>query len=686
MTQQKRPRQLRLLVPLLILLTILFSGGALAYVLLPDQTGWYLLLALGLVNAGFLTFMSIYAWRLQLQLEQTFDQLTEENRLRSTAENKLKIHLNTLEGIIAERTQSLAESNQALKLDIIQREKTEQALRESEQKYRALFNGSQDLILVLRQGKIIDANQAARQALGISRDAQLSTTSLDSCLTNPALPKTLSYQWLKQAQQDGVWQAEMEFHSAGLTAPVETAINAISEAGEMLFLVTCRDITERRRAQAELEYLANFDALTGLPNRHRFADRLQAAIQSCRRHQEKGAVLFIDLDHFKNINDSLGHGVGDLLLKAVAERLKDHLRAEDTAFRFGGDEFVIILSRAGNGPDSAALCAQSVADKLLASLGAAYALDGHEVYVTPSIGITLFPKLNETAEDIVKQADAALYIAKDHGRNTARFFDPNMQEATETRLLLEKELRGALDKKQLFLTLQTKHANDGSLAGTECLLRWRHPELGLVSPLEFIGIAEETRQIIPIGLWVIEEAAQWIRTCQQEKLPTGCQKVAINLSPIQLYQPQFVQNLWSIFHRHQLDPGLVTLEITENVLIRDINETIRILGKLKDLGFAISIDDFGTGYSSLKYLKRLPLDELKIDQSFVRDLHTDQNDKAIVETIVSMARHLSLGIVAEGVETPEQLAFLSEIGCHRFQGYYFARPTPLPELLNRFRP
>ena len=361
------------------------------------------------------------------------------------------------------------------------------------------------------------------------------------------------------------------------------------------------------------------------------------------------------------------------------------MRAEDTVARFGGDEFVVILPCCGEDNEEAGQNARSTAEKISQHLISAHVIGEHHLHITPSIGVAIFPKLNETTEDILKQADAALYGAKGEGRNTVRFFEPKMQQANEERLILEKELRKALERDQMFINLQTKHDAKGNVIGSECLLRWKHPELGMVSPFHFITIAEETGFITQIGKWVIEQVAQWIAYCKDNNLPEEYGRVAINLSPLQLFQANFVNELWSTIQKYGISPELITLEITENVLIKDFDSVVRLLQKLKDLGFMISVDDFGTGYSSLRYLKSLPIDELKIDQSFVREIHTNANDRAIADTIVSMARHLSLKVVAEGVEIPEQLELLVEQGCERFQGYHFARPITTGELLDKIQ-
>ena len=629
----------------------------------------------------------LYAWfakRLNDQINFNYRALNTEIESRKAAERTLKEHQKGLEEAVTRRTRELNVANHKLKEDIELREQTERQLAESTQKYRALFNGSTDMILVLRDNRIIDANVAAHGALEFGTIAGNSLNTLDQILKCQG-STTQAAQWMREAKEEGVFRAEMDFHGREQRFPVDVLITYINEDESSLFLVACRDISERKAAQAKVEYQALYDPLTDLPNRRLFMEELQRATQLCRRQNKKGAILFIDLDHFKNINDTLGHSVGDNLLEVVAGRLKHCMRAEDTVARFGGDEFVVIIPCCGDDNEEAAQSALAIAHKIRDRMAETCEIGEHQLHITPSVGIAIFPKLNETTEDILKQADAALYGAKGDGRNTVRFFEPRMQKANEERLILEKELRKALERDQMFIALQTKHDMQGKVIGSECLIRWKHPDLGMVSPFHFISIAEETGYITPIGNWVIEQVARWMAYCEEHKLPQAYSRVAINLSPLQLFQPNFVNDLWGMIQKYGVSPHSITLEITENVLIKDFESVIKLLQKLKDLGFLISIDDFGTGYSSLRYLRSLPIDELKIDQSFVREIHTNANDRAIAETIISMARHLNLKVVAEGVENIEQFSLLKQLGCDRYQGYYFARPVPTGELLDKIR-
>ena len=438
-------------------------------------------------------------------------------------------------------------------------------------------------------------------------------------------------------------------------------------------VVTFRDITEQRDAEARIEYQAYFDPLTGLPNRHLFMDRLQQAVTRSAHHGHMGALLFFDLDRFKTINDSLGHAIGDELLKQAAARLRQGLQQEDTAARLGGDEFVVLLPEVSDDAETTANHAQTVAEQVQQAITQPYRIDRHTLHSTASIGIALFPNGDESADDILKQADIAMYRAKESGRNAIQFYLPSMQLAASERLALENELRHALGSGELALHYQPQVDAAGHLLGAEALLRWQHPERGMVSPTEFIPVAEESDLILPIGQWVLEEACRQLKVWQREQ-PAIPPHIAVNVSVCQFRQRDFVAQVERTLREQGVAPDQLELELTEGMLLGDVEEAVTKMQALRAIGVRFAIDDFGTGYSSLAYLKRLPLDMLKIDQSFVRDITTDANDATIVETIIAMARHLELGVIAEGVETQEELRFLQSNGCDNYQGYYFSRP------------
>ena len=436
------------------------------------------------------------------------------------------------------------------------------------------------------------------------------------------------------------------------------------------------DITDRKRAAQEIERLAFYDALTGLPNRRLLLDRLQRSIAASQRNHSHGALLFIDLDNFKDLNDTLGHDMGDQLLTQVAQRLVACVRETDTVARFGGDEFVVMLEAlAPEAPDAAAQT-EAVAEKLLNSLNRPFELDGGQHYSTPSIGITLFGEERLSVDELLKRADLAMYQAKAAGRNTQRFFDPDMQAAVNARSNLEADLRQGLARNELLVHYQPVVDHHARLLGVEALVRWRHPQRGMISPGEFIPLAEQTGLILPLGQYVLQTACEQLQRWSQQP-ETAPLSISVNVSARQFRQPDFVAQVLQTLRDHNADPRKLKLELTESLLLGDIEDTIARMVQLKSEGVGFALDDFGTGYSSLSYLKRLPLDQIKIDQSFVQDVLTDPNDAAIVRTILALARSLDLEVVAEGVETTGQLSFLRLHGCEGFQGYLFGRPGPV---------
>jgi diguanylate cyclase (GGDEF)-like protein len=442
------------------------------------------------------------------------------------------------------------------------------------------------------------------------------------------------------------------------------------------FVGSYLDICETKAAQAEIERLAFYDPLTGLPNRRYLLDRLKPALASSARTGLHGAVLFIDLDNFKTLNDTLGHDQGDVLLKQVASRLTGCIREGDTLARLGGDEFIIMLENlAENALDSAALT-EIVAHKIIATLSQPYGLAGRSFISTPSIGATLFNDQQTVSEELLKEADIAMYEAKKAGRNTVRFFDPNMQKVILARATLEADLRLAISDQQFVLYYQLQIDQQHCAIGAEVLIRWLHPQSGLISPITFIPLAEETGLIIPIGEWVLEMVCRQIRLWQNDPLFSKLE-VAVNVSPRQFRQANFVENLQALLITYEINPLRLKLELTENILVEDIEAVVTIMNQLKQLGIQFSLDDFGTGYSSLQYLKRLPLDQLKIDRSFVQDMEFDDNDQAIVRTIIAMALALDLNVIAEGVESLQQKELLKNYGCGNFQGFLFSHPLPV---------
>jgi|GEM_PF-768123 len=438
------------------------------------------------------------------------------------------------------------------------------------------------------------------------------------------------------------------------------------------------DFTERKAIEDEVKSLAFYDPLTQLPNRRLLLDRLKQALMASMRSGSLGALLFIDLDHFKTLNDTLGHDKGDLLLQQVARRLTSCVREGDTVARFGGDEFVVILEGLGGHVDEAAAHCRAVGGKIFDVLNQPYVLDGHERRSSPSIGIALFDGRHNAVEELLKQADLAMYQAKTSGRNTLRFFDAAMQAVVTLRAALEADLREALLQQQFSLYYQPQVLGTGRVTGAEALLRWQHPLRGMVSPSEFIPLAEETDLIVPLGQWVLETACQQLVAWAQQPGTAGL-SIAVNVSARQMQRDDFVEQVLAAVRRTGAQPQRLKLELTESLLVNDVETTIAKMDALKAEGVGFSLDDFGTGYSSLTYLKRLPLDQLKIDQGFIKDILEDPNDAAIAKMIIALAATLGLAVIAEGVEREEQRLFLARNGCDAYQGYLMSRPLPIAE-------
>jgi len=443
-------------------------------------------------------------------------------------------------------------------------------------------------------------------------------------------------------------------------------------------------ITARDQAQATAHHLAYYDVLTGLPNRQLLQDRLEEALSASRHDGQHGALLFLDLDQFKTINDAKGHDTGDQLLLEVSRRLRAAVHEDEIVARVGGDEFVIVLRGLGDSEEKAVSQAILAAESIRASVGRPCHLGDGVHYTTSSIGIVLFRGGDERPDDLLRYADSAMYQAKAEGRNTIRFYDPQMQAVIEARAALEDELRSALDKRQLRLYYQIQVDSLRRPLGAEVLLRWEHPARGLVSPAQFIPLAEETGMIVPIGLWVLETACAQLKAWQGNPL-TRDLVLAVNVSAQQFRQADFVMHVQHALLASGAKPSHLKLELTESMVQENIDATIAKMRELRLLGLSFSMDDFGTGYSSLQYLKRLPLDQIKIDQSFVREISNDPNDAVIVQTIIAMSDSLGLDVIAEGVETEAQRAFLAERGCLAYQGYLFGRPVPLERFEDMLR-
>ena len=492
----------------------------------------------------------------------------------------------------------------------------------------------------------------------------------------PRLSDEERKRWVSQRLERQKHQPEPREQSYANGSTIQITERATPDGG---LVISYHDVTALRKASTEIESLAFYDPLTNLPNRRLLMDRMQQAIAASVRSGQYGALLFLDLDHFKTLNDTRGHEVGDMLLCQVAQRLSTCVRREDTVARLGGDEFVVMLSDLSVHRDEAAAQARRVGEKILRMLNVPFTLGGNAHHSTPSIGATLMGGTLQSSVDLLKEADIAMYQVKSQGRNALCFFDPQMQIVISMRAQLETDLQMALTARQFVLHYQPQFHLDGRMVGAEALIRWQHPERGLVAPGEFIGVAEESGLIVPMGHWVLRTACEQLAAWQGDERYRHLQ-VSVNVSARQFRQRDFVARVVEVLRETGARPHLLKLELTESLVLDNVDDTIAKIGMLKTKGVRFSVDDFGTGYSSLAYLTRLPLDQLKIDQSFVRNLGVRHTDDVIVQTILGMASNLELDVIAEGVETEAQKEFLARHGCVYFQGYLLGRPTPVANL------
>ncbi|MDP1982024.1 MAG: EAL domain-containing protein [Sulfuritalea sp.] len=575
-------------------------------------------------------------------------------------------------------------------IQVAMRDVTERKRAEADLRVAAItFESQEGVIITDHDNVILRVNRAFTEITGYS--------SADAVGKTPNLLRSgrhdaafFAAMW-ESLEREGTWRGEIwNRRKSGEIYPGWLNITAVTGGRGTVthYVATFADITLRKAAEDEIRHLAFYDALTGLPNRRLMLERLGQALISSGRHGRHGALMLFDLDDFKTLNDTLGHDIGDQFLVEVASRLASSIREGDTVARLGGDEFVIILEDL-DAEALAAMQAESVAVKIQAALNEPYLLDlslsggehnSRSYHCTSSIGITLFRDQSVSVDELLKRADTAMYQAKAAGRNTLRFFDPEMQAAVTARALLDTDLRRALGEGQFMLHYQPQVDTDGRVTGAEALVRWQHPRRGLVFPAEFIHQAEATRLIMPLGNWVLETACKQL-VAWETQADTAHLTVAVNVSGRQFYQTDFVDQVLAVLQLTGANPRRLKLEVTESLLLHDIEDIVGKMAALKDEGVSFSLDDFGTGYSSLSYLKRLPLDQLKIDQSFVRDVLTDGNDAAISRTIIALGQSLGLAVIAEGVETQAQFEFLANQGCHAFQGNLFGKPGAAEDLL-----
>jgi diguanylate cyclase (GGDEF)-like protein/PAS domain S-box-containing protein len=567
--------------------------------------------------------------------------------------------------------------------DVTERKRAEEALRQAEEKYRAIF---EDAVIAIFQatpeGRLLNINRAFATMHGYESPEQLLAELCGDAPPQFVDPAQL-IEWAHTMEKHGVIRgAEFEVVCRDgarkwLLMNVRAARNA--EGDVILHEGTIEDVTERKLAQQQVNFLAYYDALTGLPNRILLRDRLDKALALARRRGNSTALLFLDLDRFKIINDSLGHSFGDLLLKQVAARLMGEIRQQDTVARVGGDEFLIVLISV----DSVAQVEAAVA-RIMNSVAGDYVVQGRSLNINCSLGVSIFPQHGSDGETLIKNADAAMYCAKEKGRNFSCFFTDEMNTKVMERITLENSLRLAIDRKELFLVYQPQvNIASGRVAGLEALLRWQHPELGLVMPDKFIQVAESSGLMTSIGEWVLRTVCSQIKKWQEEGLLIV--PVAVNVSAVQFRQKGFRELIKQVLFETGIAPEYIELELTESLLLSNADVTFNVLRDLKDMGLKLVIDDFGTGYSSLSYLRQFPVTKLKIDRSFIQDIAFDPDAAAITNAIISMSKSLNLKVIAEGVENEAQLTILLEHNCDEYQGYYFSHPLSVQDVASKLR-
>ncbi|MBK9160649.1 MAG: bacteriohemerythrin [Nitrosomonadales bacterium] len=613
------------------------------------------------------------------------------------ADEQMRGSTKVLIDLILSTYNSMADNTLHLIAEITRHKQTAQtltellgAMKERNARIQSFLDSSLGAIVsVDGKGAVIDWNRQAERIFGYpAKDA------IGHRIEELIVPKQL-----REAHRDGMARfietgkrkhPDKPMESTGLRAngkefPVELSFSSYEHNGDLFIIAYLSDISDRKMAMEQIEHLAFYCPLTKLPNRRLLMDRLSQAQVSSLRSGRLGALLFIDLDEFKKLNDTLGHEIGDLLLQQVAQRLETCVRDGDTVARLGGDEFVVVLESLSSIPLTAAIQAETICEKITQALNRNYQLKDVEYHITSSIGITLFGIVEQPLDELLKQSDIAMYQAKRAGRNTVCLFDREMQQALNAKIMLEHELDMAIKENQFRLHYQIQVDEQGRPLGAEALVRWQHPERGLVFPDEFISVAEETGSILAIGDWVLDMACAQLADWRHNG-STADFTLSVNVSARQFRQVGLADKVNDAIRRHDIRPESLKLELTESILLDDIEETIATIGALKKIGIRFSLDDFGTGFSSLQYIKRLPFDQIKIDQIFVRDLVSDSNDRALTRAIIAMAVSMDFDVIAEGVETEEQKALLLQKGCTKFQGFLFGKPMPITEFNRHFNP
>lgn len=632
---------------------------------------------------------AIMLWRLiptalkvlsTLELKETVTKLEIEIKQRREAEQALAKLNDSLEITVLKRTAALTETNQLLMQEIEQHKKTEQALFNEKQRALVTLESIGDAVITTNMNsQVTYMNPIAEKMTGWAKNEAFGKPILEVFRILNETTRKLAANPVDVVLAHGVIcglaNHTLLVSKSGTEYDIEDSAAPIRDHdGTLLGVVLVfHDTSDTKKMAHKMTYLAEHDFLTDLPNRLLLNDRLMQALNSASRRNDKLALLFLDIDHFKKINDTLGHAIGDKLLIAFSKKLQACLRTTDTISRQGGDEFVVLLPEI-----SGTFGVAEIAEKLIAATKTSFDIDFHELHISVSIGIAVYPDDGATADILTKNADAAMYHAKSAGRNNFQFFTADMTQRVTEQLALENNLQKAVRNNELILFYQPKVSiKTGEIIGVEALLRWQHPEWGLISPDRFIPIAEDTGLIKSIGNWVLREACRQNRAWQDMGLAEI--PIAVNLSVAELRQANFVQEVTRVLLKSGMAPHHLELEVTESIAIQEYSDVINRLQKLKEMGVRLSIDDFGTGYSSLSYLKRLPIDTIKIDKSFIHDIGIDLNDAAIVTEIISMSHSLGLSVIAEGVETKEQLDFLKIHHCDEIQGYYFGRPVPANE-------